>query len=54
MGGNLGLIPQFLDGFDAVQNSFTGRPKLNFINQPKQFDAFSIVSFGWLFLFCHV
>jgi hypothetical protein len=51
VGGNLSLVPQFLDGFDAMQNSFSGRPQFNFIDQTKQLDAFAIVSFGWFFYF---
>jgi hypothetical protein len=51
VGGNLSLIPQFFDGFDTMQNSFTRRPQFNFIDQAKQLDALAIVSFGWFFYF---
>ncbi len=49
VGGDLSLVPQFLDGFDAMQDSSSGRPQFNFIDQSKQLDAFAIVSFGWFF-----
>jgi len=51
VGGNLSHVALFLDGFDAMQNSFAGRPQLDLIDQPKQLDAFAIVSFGWFFYF---
>ncbi len=56
MGGNLSLVPLFFNGLDAMQNSFAGWPQFDFIDQPKQLDAFAIISFGWYFYFfflCH-
>ena len=51
VGSNLSQVPQFLDGFDAMQNSFAGAPQFNFLDQPKQLDAFAIVPFGRFFYF---
>jgi len=51
VGGNPGLVSEFFDCFDTMQNTFSRRPQFYLIDQPKKLDAFSIVSFGGFFGF---
>ena len=51
MGGDSGLIADSFNGSNAVQPAAAGRPKLDFVNEPKQFHAFTIVSFNGFFYF---
>lgn len=51
VGGNFGLIADFMNGFNTMQNTFSRRPQLNFIYQSEKFDFFAVVAFGWFFGF---
>ena len=51
MGGDSGLIADSFNGSNSVQPAAAGRPKFDFVNEPKQFHAFAIVSFSGFFCF---
>jgi len=50
--GNTGLIAQKFNLFDAMQDAFSGRPQLDFFDEPKKLYSFAVISFGRCFG-CH-
>ena len=42
VGGDPGLFTHGFDGLDTVQQPFTGRPDLDFFDEPEQFHPFAV------------